>query len=916
VKSQYHGKDPITSLIFNGAKQTSMFNILKFALFPGYDRIRYGQIIALAIKDKQLTPDMFTEDFLLRISAYSEPHQLYYSHFFVNGVEVFEDWIDLISRSTNFTRYTSYLEESITSKLFYNDLHAYKKMKPLQDLDDVIMGMSSVLSKEYMARFPSTSKLTKSMLLDRLAVSINSDLFRNSLNTVDLAKYLKRINVQPDARIIRSNDSGAFMTTVLDRGGCLLYINANVSTEVILKLFASNEKELVPGNLSKRDRITLFYSGFRSFYYDNMLELPESGIKHRNRWLKKHNLAGISFDFPHLRQRDVTTYQPFLLPNNIQSAELMANVIIHSFIHPDVSILIPEYLFKFVMGKEMVPEDLNEINPVLYEWGSSFRTSASSSREVSSIMDPLDGTVLFTTSTRAESLRKVMQKYFPRKNLILAREVFNDIIPKPWLSILKFDELKRAAWKPTDTISRLKEIFECSPPLQTRCGEVYKLLEENYPQETFVFANDGILELESERQYRGIKYKYNEGDEESSIPSVVYLRSPVDKETLYCNMLEKVLDNKMGPAHAYCFPHFQTVMKNFLKDIKFTLGRLMRVRTFFVERGTSKEHISSFCGWLNGISLRDMLFMIEYTGMPGVDAGGLTKDFLGLISDLFKTYYFGNTTGYVTFEKLVNEREMECFGRYLSMCLLHNYSPAINIHESVYRILFGRRFEFSDLQTFDEELYKTLLRTSQMSREELDYLDLDFVINRNGEDLHLVPYANITKVTVENVKVYVESYAKQVVYGDDLPVLFGIRIGFRQYIAVETFSKFEDFRGMQTFMSGRADLKRIRFVLDDDVVISERSLRNADWFCDIADDLLPLQLLRLFQFVTGLKAYNPTIQLKLKYIELSDEHLPRAETCFNRLVMPYYSSKEKMEKKIHQFLRIIRHQSSEEFHNA
>jgi hypothetical protein len=101
---------------------------------------------------------------------------------------------------------------------------------------------------------------------------------------------------------------------------------------------------------------------------------------------------------------------------------------------------------------------------------------------------------------------------------------------------------------------------------------------------------------------------------------------------------------------------------------------------------------------------------IEFSGEPGIDAGGLKREFYDLIGALmknekypfFKPVMGRNRTCYTLNPELLKNKKkdiyMKIFGKFIANSILNNYLVGIDFADSFIKTLYDEPIEFSDLK--------------------------------------------------------------------------------------------------------------------------------------------------------------------------------------------------------------------------
>lgn len=132
---------------------------------------------------------------------------------------------------------------------------------------------------------------------------------------------------------------------------------------------------------------------------------------------------------------------------------------------------------------------------------------------------------------------------------------------------------------------------------------------------------------------------------------------------------------------------------------------------------------------------------IRFDGEPGVDAGGLKREFYDLVGSLmknekypfFKPIMVRNRTCYTPNPDLLRNKKkeayMKTFGKFLASSILNNYLIGIDFADSFVKALYGETISFNDLKDLvggDEfSRYEHMLKATD---SELEDMMVDFTV--------------------------------------------------------------------------------------------------------------------------------------------------------------------------------------------
>jgi E3 ubiquitin-protein ligase HUWE1 len=165
-------------------------------------------------------------------------------------------------------------------------------------------------------------------------------------------------------------------------------------------------------------------------------------------------------------------------------------------------------------------------------------------------------------------------------------------------------------------------------------------------------------------------------------------------------------------------------------------------------------------------------FHVTFNNEPGMDAGGLTREWLLMLTrSIFKPAYalFSLTGDGVTYQPNphsgANPEHLDYFrfiGRLVAKAICDNVLLDVHFTRSFYKHILRAPISFSDLEAFDKEYYKSLNLLLQNSIEDLG-VELNFTVTANvfGTEVtsSLVEDGENVPVTDENKAEYVRLIA-------------------------------------------------------------------------------------------------------------------------------------------------------------
>jgi len=318
------------------------------------------------------------------------------------------------------------------------------------------------------------------------------------------------------------------------------------------------------------------------------------------------------------------------------------------------------------------------------------------------------------------------------------------------------------------------------------------------------------------------------------------------------------------------------------------------------------------------------IFRFQFAGEPAQDAGGVAREWFELVSkELFNVdmglWEYGAVDNLAykinPSAEVANENAAAYFyfaGRLLGKALFDGQLVAPHLVLPYYKHLLAWPIMQRDLEFVDQTVYNSLEEVMKM--EDPEVLCLDFTVGRTvfGAQVEeeLKPGGSNVDVTRENRAEYAELMLRHLVFSTVEGPLGRFLRGFYDVIPPPLLAVFDP-RELELLLCGMPDIDvadwhahtRYRGVYEG----KKNNHRNIRWFWEVVENEMNAeQRARLLQFATGtsrvpvqgFKALQGSDgNIKLFTIEgCTTGLLPRAHTCFNRLELPLYSSKEDLKK--------------------
>lgn len=300
---------------------------------------------------------------------------------------------------------------------------------------------------------------------------------------------------------------------------------------------------------------------------------------------------------------------------------------------------------------------------------------------------------------------------------------------------------------------------------------------------------------------------------------------------------------------------------------------------------------------------------IKFNDEPGVDSGGIKKEYFQLISECItndkELFITRNNSLWV--RKGANLKKIRAIGIILGIALYNNAILSIPLNVLIFKKLLNFELDIEDL-SFIEPEQATSLRNLTKSVNELNdesvdkffkEMDLKYTIIFDKKEYKLSNKHKV--VTKENysefIKLYSHFYTIQAINEEFEQLLDG----FYSVINVEFIKDFH-YEELESILVGikEIDFNKIR----ENCLYQgfDGSSQIIEMFWEIVESYNQVKKSELLKFVTGNDRLPIGGEESLKFTVIHNgcdtNRLPSAQTCFNSLLIPEYSSKEKLKEKL------------------
>ncbi|XP_031158223.1 ubiquitin-protein ligase E3A-like [Sander lucioperca] len=316
----------------------------------------------------------------------------------------------------------------------------------------------------------------------------------------------------------------------------------------------------------------------------------------------------------------------------------------------------------------------------------------------------------------------------------------------------------------------------------------------------------------------------------------------------------------------------------------------------------------------NPADLKKQLY-VEFEGEQGVDEGGVSKEFFQLVvEEIFNpdigmfTYDERTKLFWFNSSSLENEGQYTLIGIVLGLAIYNNCILDVHFPMVVYRKLMGKKGTFRDLADANPVLYQSLkelleyegsveedmMITFQISQTDLFGNPLMYDLRENGDKI---------PVTNENRKEFVAQYAEYMLNKSVEKQFKAFRRGFHMVTNESPLKYLFRPEEIELLICGSRNLDFL--ALEETTEYDggyNRDSRIIKEFWETLHSFGEEQKRFFLQFTTGTDRAPVGGLGKLKMIIAKNgpdtDRLPTSHTCFNVLLLPEYSSKEKLRERL------------------
>ena len=317
-------------------------------------------------------------------------------------------------------------------------------------------------------------------------------------------------------------------------------------------------------------------------------------------------------------------------------------------------------------------------------------------------------------------------------------------------------------------------------------------------------------------------------------------------------------------------------------------------------------------------ALRRRLYIV-FDGEAGLDYGGLQREWFfqlshEILNPMYCLFEYADSRNYalqINRHSGVNPEHLQYFrfvGRFVAMAIYHGKFIDNGFTIPFYKQLLGQPLILKDVESVDEEYHKSLVWILENDINDL-YMGMDFSVDEEkfGEmkNIDLKPGGKDIDVTDENKEEYIELIVQHRLTRGTTEQVEAFKKGFQEILPLEALAVFDE-KEVEMLLLGVNEID----VDDWESSTLYKNCKKKDkqivWFWEVLRKFDNERRARLLQFVTGscrlpvggfvdLHGSNGPQRFCIERLPQT-KMLPRAHTCFNRLDLPSYKTKDELEK--------------------
>lgn len=312
---------------------------------------------------------------------------------------------------------------------------------------------------------------------------------------------------------------------------------------------------------------------------------------------------------------------------------------------------------------------------------------------------------------------------------------------------------------------------------------------------------------------------------------------------------------------------------------------------------------------------------ITFRNEEGVDAGGLSREFFGILAkEIFNPNYalFTSTEDGCTFQpnpnSSINPDHLSYFrfvGRIVGKAVSDGFLLDAHFTRSLYKHMLGQKPTVGDMEAIDPDYYKNLQMILEHNLDdiglELTFSIEDFSFGRR-DIIDLIPNGRNIPVTEDEKEKYVSLVCEHRMTTAISNQIQAYLDGFYEMVSRDLIAIFTP-RELELLISGLPDID-VHDLRQNTEYQGYRAMdKEIQWFWNVMLSLSRSEKAAFLQFVTGsakvplagfaeLQGMRGVQKFSIHKAGGSSGALMSAHTCFNSLDLPVYKSEEETRQKL------------------
>lgn len=314
------------------------------------------------------------------------------------------------------------------------------------------------------------------------------------------------------------------------------------------------------------------------------------------------------------------------------------------------------------------------------------------------------------------------------------------------------------------------------------------------------------------------------------------------------------------------------------------------------------------------------LFIVILQGEHASDSGGpyhevisnicdeLQSDYLDLFiknpnninKNLLNDKYILNPNS----NRKIHNKAYEFLGKLMASSISTGEALDLNLHPCIWKSLLGHEINFYDYESIDYDFYSLINNLESLHKEEdFEQFDLNFVIhNSNGTEVELKSNGSSIKLNSSNLKEYLE-LAKDKRVNEFKNQIEFLKKGFYSAISYD-YLQVLNWRQLEEMVCGKNKFDIQDFKKHTKYEGYTENDTTIKWFWEWFEETDENDRFKYLKFVSG-RSRLPKSELGFRYKHVisksvcdKENSYPKSTTCFFKLNLPHYDSKEKLVEKM------------------